>query len=80
MLAKLYSEANEKMELSSLLDETTGVLLEELEPNLIQAKQFGALFKMYRQRGSDAKLVEGLSRSVSLLAFLFSAHRASLHL
>lgn len=65
VLARLYSEANEKLELDALINESNLVLLDELEPVLIQAKQFAPLFKMYRQRSADAKLVEALSQSVS---------------
>ncbi|KAH8085441.1 hypothetical protein BXZ70DRAFT_1045640, partial [Cristinia sonorae] len=62
VLARLYSHFREKDELQSLLDGPNQIVLNELEPALIEAGQLNLLFKLYRQRGEEAKLIEALSR------------------
>ena len=44
-------------DLRSLLDESTHLVLEDVESTLIQRSQFNALAKMYEKQGSQVKLL-----------------------
>jgi vacuolar protein sorting-associated protein 3 len=45
-------------DLKSLLDESTHLVLEDVESTLVQRSQFNALARVYEKNGNHAKLLE----------------------
>ncbi|CCM06014.1 uncharacterized protein FIBRA_08257 [Fibroporia radiculosa] len=64
VLAKLYTKHEKPTDLRSIIDEPNNIVLAELEPMLIEARQYGVLCKLYRQRGEETKLLEAYSKLV----------------
>ncbi|TFK48950.1 hypothetical protein OE88DRAFT_1633535 [Heliocybe sulcata] len=62
VLTKMHAENGDTPELHKMLDSDNDVLLEEVEPILIQSHQFNVLCKLYRQRGQERKLLDAWAK------------------
>jgi len=52
------TDRDDAEDLRSLLDESTHLVLEEVESTLVQRSQFNALASMYEKKGDHTKLLE----------------------
>ena len=62
----MYTRSGETTDLLALLDGVNNVLLPEIESDLIDARRFDALCRLYKTRGEHRKLLEAWSRYFSL--------------
>ena len=61
----MYTRSGETTDLLALLDGANNVLLPEIEPDLIEARRFDALCRLYKTRVEYRKLLEAWSRYFS---------------
>lgn len=62
VLGRLYTESGETTDLLALIDGPNDIVLEEIEPVLVERARFDALCRLYKTRGRDQKLLEAWSR------------------
>ena len=65
VLGRLYTESGETTDLLALIDGPNDIVLEEIEPVLVERARFYALCRLYKTRGRDQKLLEAWSRYVA---------------
>ena len=64
VLGRLYTESGETTDLLALIGGPNDIVLQELEPVLIESSRFDALCRLYRSRGQEARLLDAWSKSV----------------
>ncbi|PSR76572.1 hypothetical protein PHLCEN_2v8330 [Hermanssonia centrifuga] len=65
VLAKLYTSAGETTDLLALIGGPNDVVLPEIESNLVEARRYDALCRLYRNREENAKLLDAWSRLIA---------------
>ncbi|KZT24873.1 hypothetical protein NEOLEDRAFT_1134568 [Neolentinus lepideus HHB14362 ss-1] len=63
-LMKILAENGDTPGLQRMLDSPNDVVLDEVEPILIQSQQLNVLCKLYRQRGEEGKLLDAWAKLV----------------
>ncbi len=58
----MYTSAGETTDLLALIGGPNDVLLPEIESNLVEARRYDALCRLYRNREENAKLLDAWSR------------------
>lgn len=62
MLAKMYARAGKTRDLAALVREPNDVVLDDIEPVLIETGQFAALCGLLERRGDTERLLEAWSK------------------
>lgn len=62
VLVKIFAESEKTADLNTLIDESSDIILSDVESTLVSSGLYSALCKLYQKRGDEGRLLEAWSK------------------